>query len=274
MIGAIIGAAASLIGGAANRRQRNKELAMQDPSHIRASAEAAGFNPLLFTNQAFQGLSYAPRFGDSIASAGELLARGLDDSAQQRAQISQLEQQNAKLAENAQRLVQGVQPRSVFDGRTTPAPRPSSAVPQIGGGSASGAASSRTGEVSFGAPDNGLDAFGVERPPTGGGDWNTDINPDDNREHVGPLVQTFTMPDGSVNRYPVGPDLDELIAGAGMLVAHNFRQTVENAPRLREQRRVLVRPQIEYQESREQARRENARWFNAPFRRTLTPSFN
>lgn len=96
---AALGAGASLIGGAADRKQRNEELAMQDPAYIRDRAEASGFNPLLFTQNAFQGLGYAPSFGSSIADAGAILANANHQEKQLELQKSELELENRRLDE-------------------------------------------------------------------------------------------------------------------------------------------------------------------------------
>lgn len=101
--GPLVSAGASLIGGALNNKQRNKELSMSDPAYIRQQAEAAGFNPLLFTNQAFQNSSNVPTFGSALADAGHFLGEGMlrnqEMKSEQALRITELQQQNERLTE-------------------------------------------------------------------------------------------------------------------------------------------------------------------------------
>ena len=89
---AIIGAGASLLGGIFGRNSEKSAIARQnaynDPAQIRARAEAAGFNPLLFVGPgvgqqtAVGGSNY---MGQAIADAGLMAADKLSEfSAQQR----------------------------------------------------------------------------------------------------------------------------------------------------------------------------------------------
>lgn len=89
MLAALIPAAASLLGGFANRRATKKANARaeayQDPKNIRARYEAAGFNPLLGM-QGSPGTVWpgmVPTMGDSIANAGMLLSQGITQRQQQ-----------------------------------------------------------------------------------------------------------------------------------------------------------------------------------------------
>ena len=76
MIGALIGAGASLLGGALNRRENRRQAARQEylrsPAGIRAESEKAGFNPLtvLQSGRDFAADLYRPVIGDALANAG------------------------------------------------------------------------------------------------------------------------------------------------------------------------------------------------------------
>ena len=99
---ATIGAAGSLLGGALSAREQRKMIAGQneynDPAAIRARAERAGFNPLLFVgpgvgNQTSIGQPY---MGSAIADASMLLADGFSKRKRSGAE-SQLRRENEKL---------------------------------------------------------------------------------------------------------------------------------------------------------------------------------
>lgn len=110
MIGALIGAGASLLGGALGRRDEKKAIARQneynEPVNVRARAEAAGFNPLLFVGpgvgqQAVTGGSNY--MGSAIADAGMLLADAVAKK-KEATRVSALQQQNAELAAKVENL--------------------------------------------------------------------------------------------------------------------------------------------------------------------------
>lgn len=117
--GPIISAGASLLGGVLNNKQRNKEIGMSDPAYIRQRAEAAGFNPLLFTNQAFQNSSNVPTFGSALADAGHFLGEGLlrnqEMKGEQALRITELQQQNERLTELMRRTTLNPRSRSVYE---------------------------------------------------------------------------------------------------------------------------------------------------------------
>ncbi len=75
IFGALIGAGASLIGGALNRKssgkQESRANAHNDPAAIRDRYEAAGFDPLLGINNANPSYqqTYQPKFGSAVANA-------------------------------------------------------------------------------------------------------------------------------------------------------------------------------------------------------------
>lgn len=97
--GALIGAGASLLGGIFGKKQRNKELAMQDPVYIRKRLEEAGLNPATHYGAAASsmGLNYAPQMGAAFADAGAMIASGFDRS-------QQLQIQNTRLAMEREKL--------------------------------------------------------------------------------------------------------------------------------------------------------------------------
>ncbi len=75
IFGALIGAGASLLGGALNRKssgkQESRANAHNDPAAIRARYEAAGFDPLLGINNANPSYqqTYQPKFGNAVDKA-------------------------------------------------------------------------------------------------------------------------------------------------------------------------------------------------------------
>jgi len=109
IIAAGVGALGSLLGGRKAAKEQRRAIAAQnaynDPSAIRARAEAAGFNPLLFVGPGV-GLQTAleqPVMGQAIANAGMALASGITDAAEQSAYQSALEEQNAELRKAVER---------------------------------------------------------------------------------------------------------------------------------------------------------------------------
>lgn len=103
LIAAGIGAVSSLIGGRKAAKEQRRAIAEQNaynhPSAIRARAEEAGFNPLLFVGPGVgtQTALAQPVMGQAIANAGLAIANGVSDWEAQRAQATALEKQNAEL---------------------------------------------------------------------------------------------------------------------------------------------------------------------------------
>lgn len=104
MWGAIIGAGASLIGGALNRREQRKGQertdTYNDPKQIRSRYEAAGFNPLLGIANASpmqQPWGGTPQMGTAIANAGLAYASGMQDKRALDIEKSRLEMDRQKL---------------------------------------------------------------------------------------------------------------------------------------------------------------------------------
>lgn len=110
MLPALIGAGASLLGGILGRNSEKAAIAAQnaynDPAQIRARAEAAGFNPLLFVgpgvgNQMTTGGSNY--MGSAIADAGMQIADQMSKN-RELARLEKLSAENKKLAEKVQNL--------------------------------------------------------------------------------------------------------------------------------------------------------------------------
>jgi len=104
MLGALIGAGASLIGGALASREQKAGIASMNrynsPKAIRKRAEDAGFNPLLFVgpgvglqNQAATGM-----MGSAVQDAGMVIADGLAAQSADKQRIAALQEANKKLA--------------------------------------------------------------------------------------------------------------------------------------------------------------------------------
>lgn len=126
-LGAIIGAGASIIGGMLGnnsaKKQQNRQIAFareereyNKPTNIRARAEEAGFNPLLFIgpgvgNAASGGISggSANYMGQAIADAGLLIAEGMRNKSAETKRINDLEAQNKELQKKL--VDQTVRPR-------------------------------------------------------------------------------------------------------------------------------------------------------------------
>lgn len=100
---AIIGAVGGLLGGLLGNRNEKKAIAAQNaynhPVQVRARAEEAGFNPLLFVGPGVgQQTAYArDMMGSAIADASMLVADDLARRQEQKGLVAQLEQQNAEL---------------------------------------------------------------------------------------------------------------------------------------------------------------------------------
>lgn len=104
MWGAAIGAGASLLGGLLGSKKEKKAIAAQnaynDPSAMRARAEKAGFNPLLWAGQGNMQTTAGNSgaiMGNAIANAGLALADGMTER-------KQLELEKTKLQLDRDRL--------------------------------------------------------------------------------------------------------------------------------------------------------------------------
>lgn len=101
---ATIGAAGSLASGALGARSAQKAVDKQneynDPANVRARAENAGFNPLLFVGPGV-GNQTAPaqsgHMGAAVADASMMAANAISGQAEGKARLQQLQLQNEKL---------------------------------------------------------------------------------------------------------------------------------------------------------------------------------
>lgn len=102
-VAAGVSALGSLIGGRKAAKEQRRAIAEQNaynaPSAIRARAEEAGFNPLLFVGPGVgqQTALAAPVMGQAIQNAALAAADGLSEYGKEKAYSSQLEQQNEEL---------------------------------------------------------------------------------------------------------------------------------------------------------------------------------
>lgn len=120
MLSAVIGAGASLLGGILGNKAQRKAQAREaqairemneynDPKNVRARAEAAGFNPLLFIGPgvgqqtALPAISSANYLGSAIADAGMVIADQMSKN-KELARLEKLSAENRKLAEKVQSL--------------------------------------------------------------------------------------------------------------------------------------------------------------------------
>lgn len=109
MLGALIGAGASLLGGVlgnrASKKAHDKDTYNNSPQGIRANAEAAGFNPLIFAGPGTgTGARYTPAFSNPLAGAGAILSDGYYQQEQLKIQKAELEQENQRLENMAKKF--------------------------------------------------------------------------------------------------------------------------------------------------------------------------
>lgn len=101
---AVLTAGASLVGTAVDAAARKRDEYNNSPAGIRARAEAAGFNPLLFVGPGTgTGAGYAPRMGANFANSIALAADQMGNQRQLEMQKAQLEMQNARLNERVRK---------------------------------------------------------------------------------------------------------------------------------------------------------------------------
>ena len=141
MIGALIGAGSSLLGGILGNRAEKKATARQNeynkPINVRARAEEGGFNPLLWAGQGniqTQASGGGALLGNSIANAGLAIADGLTSEKKLKIERERLEMDKTRL----EKLIQNatIRPRvgGIYSGnRHTPK---LSNRPSVGAGAA------------------------------------------------------------------------------------------------------------------------------------------
>lgn len=120
VFGAILGIGASLIGARRQQKQRDKELEVQSPAALRASREAAGFNPLF--NPAAGGvpsLGYAPQIGHNISTAGAIANQFFSDKKEHKLQTSRLELENRRLDQLIKRTILNSKVAGVYNRQTS-----------------------------------------------------------------------------------------------------------------------------------------------------------
>lgn len=222
VVAAGIQAGASLLGGIFGRKDAKRNMAFQRqqiaeqnaynaPDAIRARAEGAGFNPLLFVGPGvgLQGgtASYAPSgMGDAIANAGLAIAGGIDANEQQKAYQSALEKQNADLRKAVEKATLRPEVAGVF-GTAQPVTVPD--VPAVVG------AAALTGS----AP--GFDIASSDTVTNNG----TSVIPPAAVEPT-PLMQTY-IHDGETLTAPSFIDVDELVSGAAAMAAIAYKKATK-----------------------------------------------
>lgn len=104
ILGSVLSIGGSLLGGlfgkSSAQKAQDKQNQYNDPVQIRARAEAAGFNPLLFVgpgvgNQAAPAAS--GHMGAAIADSSMMLANAVSGQAEEKARLQNLQLQNEKL---------------------------------------------------------------------------------------------------------------------------------------------------------------------------------
>lgn len=109
-IGALIGAGASLIGGALNRKAQKKANAANSPVGQVAQYEAAGLNPVPF----MLGGGYIPQqatsIGDSFATAGGIFAEHIATKKERNLRETQIELENERLKKELDKLARPSEP--------------------------------------------------------------------------------------------------------------------------------------------------------------------
>lgn len=219
MLGAIIGAGASLVGGFLNRKaqkdqyKRERSDAISDQINklprLRESAEKAGFNPLTALMSTGGG-----GFGQTGVSMG---AAPLSSAAILTDAVSGIaDAWTDKRAADANRAkVEGeIWRRQIEKERAGGAGETIRRTVQRAGVADLG---NRAIEASPSSVKTGLsgpfDLWNVL--PSVGGPDEVELTMPENvtREHIGPLYQSVTRKDGTRVEVPVGPDLEEIAAG-------------------------------------------------------------
>ena len=107
LLGGMIGNGRTTGGQLREQRRVKMQELRQTPTNIRVGAERAGFNPLVFAGpmspggyQATPGIG----MGDAVSRAAMAFGDGLDRAEQTKIQLAQLEQENERLSQMAERL--------------------------------------------------------------------------------------------------------------------------------------------------------------------------
>lgn len=107
---AAIGAGATLIGGALNRKAQKDANKANSPTGQVAQWEAAGINPLFGISSGGYIPQRAVSMGDAFANAGNTFARGLELDHEQDLRETNLELQNEKLRKQLDKLAKPIEP--------------------------------------------------------------------------------------------------------------------------------------------------------------------
>lgn len=224
LLGAAIGAAASLFGGRKAAKEQRRAIAAQnaynDPSAIRARAEAAGFNPLLFVGPGVgtQTALAQPVMGQAIANAGLALSSGISDWEQAKAEQTALAQQNAELRKALETATLRPKVAGVWPSGPVYTPKaPAGIDATVVTGAPVRAVAARAGAMPvLPVPPRGPGAgLSMGSPP---GRYPTTVDLTGRVEEPTPLWQGYEN-NGEVVWLPEGPDADELASGLAMAAA-------------------------------------------------------
>jgi len=205
-IGNIVGGIGSaLIGSRRSRKNAERAEANNDPANIRAKFEAAGLHPYL----GFQGGWDANPGAMHYAMSTEHLMNGLAAAGDGMGEVATLTMQNTRQEQEKQRLENLVREATLgadiggVYSQPRHAPMRSDAVRPP--------PTAQTVAPSLGMPGAVVTTVNPTNP-----EFSTDV-----RDDGGALMQTLTMPDGTVREYPVGFDMDEMLTGMA-LRTHDF----------------------------------------------------
>jgi hypothetical protein len=110
LLPALIGAGASLIGGAANRKAQRRANAANRPVKQVRQWEEAGINPLFGISSGAYIPYQATSIGDSFATAGGIFAQHLSETKEQELRETQIELENEKLKKELDELAKPSEP--------------------------------------------------------------------------------------------------------------------------------------------------------------------
>lgn len=126
LLGPILGLAGSIFGASKASKDRARSDYLNSPAGIRAEAEKAGFNPLVFAGPGTgTGAQYAPQVGNIIANGFATAADQLQVASQQKIELAELQVEKDRLAH----LVEQSTLRPYVPGRFGSAKRNSETVP-------------------------------------------------------------------------------------------------------------------------------------------------
>lgn len=122
-LGAIISGIGSLLGARSASRARRRAEYNNSPAGIRANAEAAGFNPLVFAGPGTgTGAQYAPVAGQMIADALSTFGGAFDETTELRQENSRLQQETERLNRRATAATLNAEYGGIYGQPTTERP--------------------------------------------------------------------------------------------------------------------------------------------------------